>query len=428
MDNENAEYFPRIADTMLRDRLRTAGAVLVNGIKDCGKSTTAEKNAGSVVCLQDQKTKEQNIALAKSAPDIFLEGAAPRLIDEWQVIPFIWDQIRFEVDHRQKKGQFILTGSNTPVDENAYEHSGIGRIVPITMRTMSLFESKDGNGTVSMETLFDNPDAFVPSRCSLGLRDYAYLLCRGGWPSAIGMNRDDALEEVYNFYNGLVENDINRMFRRKKNPERVKRLMRSYARAVSTETPDARIRADIISNDDDSLDEDTVRSYINALTNLFVIEELPAWNTNLRSRTVIRESNVRHFSDPSIGCAAMSLGPEDLIRDLETFGRFFESMCIRDLRVYTESLKGQVYHYRDSRGREADAIIHLRNGRWAAVEVKLSSSESIEEGARHLLSLASDIDTEKEKEPSFLMIVTATPYAYRREDGVYVVPLGCLKP
>ena len=428
MNNENAEYFPRIADTVLRDRLRTAGAVVINGVKGCGKRMTAEQVAGSAVYLQDQKTKEQNIALAKSAPDIFLEGAVPRLIDEWQVIPFIWDQIRFEVDHRRKKGQFILTGSNTPVEENAYEHSGIGRIVPMTMRTMSLYESRDGNGTVSLETLFENPDDFVPSQCSLGLRDYAYLLCRGGWPSAIGMDREDALEEAYNFYNGLVENDINKMFKRKKNPERVKRLMKSYARAVSTETPNARIRADIISNDEDSLDEDTICSYINALTNLFVIEELPAWNANLRSRTAIRKANVRHFSDPSIGCAAMGLGPEDLIKDLETFGLFFESMCIRDLRVYTESLKGQVYHYRDARGREADAIIHLRNGRWGAVEVKLTSSESIEEGARHLLSLAADIDTEKEKAPSFLMIVTATPYAYRREDGIFVVPLGCLKP
>ena len=427
MEEEKEEYYPRIFDSVLQSYLKTTGAVLINGIKCCGKSTTAEQIAKSVVFMQDSKTKKQNIALAQSAPDIFLEGDTPRLIDEWQVIPFIWDQIRFEVDHRRKKGQFILTGSNTPLEENAYEHSGIGRIVPVVMRTMSLYESKDGNGTVSLSDLFEKPEEFQGATCSLGLRDYAYLLCRGGWPGAMGLDKESALEQAFNFYKGLVKEDINKVFKRIKNPERIKRLLRSYARAVSTETPNAKIKADIITNDEDALDEDTVASYINALTKLFVIEELPAWNTNLRSRTAIRGSNTRHFTDPSIGCAALGIGPEDLIRDLETFGLFFESMCVRDLRVYAESLKGEVYHYRDARGREADAIIHLRNGKWAAVEVKLSSAESIDEGARHLLNIAEDIDTDKEKAPSFLMILTATPYAYRRKDGVFVVPLGCLK-
>ncbi len=427
MNEEKEVYYKRIADSILQDRLRTAGAVLIKGIKWSGKSTTAEQVAGSVVYMQNNKTKEQNIALAKSAPDIFLEGETPRLIDEWQIIPFIWDQIRFEVDHRKKKGQFILTGSSTPVEENSYEHSGIGRIVGMTMRPMSLYESGDGNGKVSLSALFENPDGFVPSSCILTLRDYAYLLCRGGWPAALGLEREDALEQVYNFYRGLVEEDINRMFKRKKNPERIRRLLRSYARAVSTQTSNANIRRDISSNDEDSFDEDTVAAYINAFTKLFVIEELPAWNTNLRSRTAIRESNTRHFTDPSIGVAALAIGPEDLIHDLNTFGLFFESMCVRDLRIYSESLKGEVFHYRDARGREADAIIHLRNGKWAAVEVRLSSQESIDEGAKHLLDIASDIDTDKEKAPAFLMILTATPYAYRREDGVFVVPLGCLK-
>ena len=427
MQEEKKGYYKRIADTILQDRLRTAGAVLIKGIKWSGKSTTAEQVAKSVVYMQNNKITEQNIALAKSAPDIFLEGDTPRLIDEWQIIPFIWDQIRFEVDHRKKKGQFILTGSSMPVEENAYEHSGIGRIVPMTMRTMSLYESEDGNGKVSLSALFENPDSFTASSCPLALRDYAYLLCRGGWPEALGLEREDALEQVYNFYRGLVEEDINRMFKRKKNPERIRRLMRSYARAVSTETSNAKIRADIKSNDEDSFDEETVASYINAFTKLFVIEELPAWNTNLRSKTAIRQTNTRHFSDPSIGVAALGMGPEDLIHDLETFGLFFESMCVRDLRIYSESLKGEVFHYRDARGREADAIIHLRNGKWAAVEVKLSSSESIDEGAKHLLEISADIDTDKEKVPTFLMVLTATPYAYKREDGVFVVPLGCLR-
>ncbi len=377
--------------------------------------------------MQNSKDKEQNIMLAKNAPDLFLEGETPRMIDEWQIIPFIWDQIRFEVDHRGKKGQFILTGSSTPLSDFSYEHSGIGRIVPMKMRPMSLYESKDGNGTVSLEVLFNRPSEFAPSKCNLCLSDYAYLLCRGGWPGSLGLEREQALEQVYNFYDGLVHEDINRMFKRIKNPERVKRLLKSYARAVSTETTLKKIRDDLIVNDEESFDEDTVSSYLNALSKLYIIEELPAWNTNLRSKTAIRCSNTRHFVDPSIAVAATGIGPEDLINNLKTFGLWFESMCVRDLRVYSQKLKGDVYHYRDAAGREADAIIHLRNGKWATVEVKLGSQESIDEGATHLLTIKDDIDKEKTNGPSFLMILTATPYAYIRPDGVYVVPLGCLK-
>ncbi len=427
MDAEKNNYYPRIADAVLADKLRSAGAVLINGTKWCGKSTTAEQIAGSVVYLQDAETNKQNIELAKSAPSIFLEGKTPRMIDEWQTIPFIWDQIRFEVDHRKTKGQFILTGSATPLDDDAYMHSGIGRIVPMVMRPMSLYESKDSNGTVSLENLFNNSTSFEASSCDLGLRDYAYLLCRGGWPAALDLDKDDALEQAYIFYNGLVYDDINRIYKKIKNPERIKRLLKSYSRAISSQMPNAKIRADLINNGEETFDEETVASYINALSRLFVIEELPAWNTNLRSKTAIRSSNTRHFVDPSIAVAALEIGPDDLISDLETFGLLFESMCIRDLRVYAQRLKGDLFHYRDARGREADAIIHLRNGKWAAVEVKLSSQESIDEGASHLLKIASDIDLSKGKAPAFLMILTATPYAYRREDGVYVVPIGCLK-
>lgn len=377
--------------------------------------------------MQNSREKEQNIALAKTAPDIFLEGKTPRMIDEWQVIPFIWDQIRFEVDHRKEKGQFILTGSSTPIKDDAYEHSGIGRIVPMTMRPMALYESKDSNGSVSLETLFNNPETFNGAKCDLNLKDYAYLLCRGGWPAAMNLERNEALEQAHIFYEGLVNEDINKVFGKTKNPERVKRLLRSYSRAISSEMSNARIRENIINNDEETFDEDTVASYINALSKLFVIEELPAWNTNLRSKTAIRSSNVRHFVDPPIAVAASGSGPEGLINDLETFGLWFESMCIRDLRVYSDRLKGEVYHYRDARGKEADAIILLRDGRWGAVEVKLGSQDAINEGAANLLKLKDDIDTSKAKEPSFLMILTATPYAYRREDGVFVVPLGCLK-
>lgn len=349
------------------------------------------------------------------------------MIDEWQIIPFIWDQIRFEVDHRGRKGQFILTGSSTPVSDSAYEHSRIGRIVPIRMRPMALYESKDSNGTISLETLFNHPETFTPSKCSLGLTDYAYLLSRGGWPDSLGLEREQALEQVYNFYDGLVHDDINRVFKKVKNPGRIKRLLRSYSRAVSTETSIRKIKEDLTCSEEETFDEDTISSYINALSKLYVIEELPAWNTNLRSKTAIRSSNTRHFVDPSIAVAATGTGPEDLIRDLKTFGLWFESMCVRDLRVYSGKLKVEVYHYRDALGRECDAIVHLRNGKWAAVEVKLGSQEALDEGAGHLLSLRDDIETEKTNAPSFMMILTATPYAYRRPDGVYVVPLGCLR-
>ena len=423
------QYYSRVVDNQLDFKLRTCGAVLIKGPKWCGKSTTAEQKAQSAAYLQDKQTSAQSIELAKNAPSLFLEGATPKLIDEWQIIPFIWDQVRFEVDHRNENGQFILTGSATPLEENGengYEHSGIGRITPLTMRPMTLFESKDGTGAVSLSSLFRQED-FKASECNLSLRDYAYLTCRGGWPRIIGLGKDEALEQAYIFYDGLVNEDINWVFKNAKNPARIKRLLRSYARAVSSEMPNSEIKKDMEAREGSALDDATIASYLNALEKLYVVEELSAWNPNLRSKAAIRTSSTRHFVDPSIACAALGLGPGDLIADLKTFGLLFESLCIRDLRVFAEKLCGQVYHYRDKKGLEADAIVHLRNGNWAAVEVKLASQDSIDEGAKHLLSLAADIDATRMKKPSFLMILTATNYAYRREDSVYVVPLGCLK-
>ncbi len=421
------EYYPRIADDILEQKLQMAGAVYIKGPKWCGKSTTARRKARSEVLMQDQETKEQNILLAENSPTLFLSGKTPKLIDEWQVIPFIWDQIRFLVDERKKRGQFILTGSATPVDDNKYMHSGIGRILPFVMRPMSLYESRNGNGGVSLDLLFHRPDEFESATCSLTLEDYAYLTCRGGWPEALFDNHDTALLQARNFYDGLVEDDVNKVLKTRKNKERIKNVMRSYARSTASAMSISRMKNDISLNEGRSIDEDTLVSYLDALKKLFIVEELPAWNTNLRSATKIRTSDTHHFVDPSIACAALDIWPNDLIGDLKTFGFFFESLCVRDLRVYSEKLHGSVYHYRDSRGLEADAIIHLRTGEWAAVEMKLSSSESIEEGAKHLLKLKDDIDTAKVKAPSFLMILTTTPYAYRRKDGVYVVPLGCLK-
>ena len=421
------EYYPRIADDILQQKLEEAGAVYIKGTKWCGKSTTAKQKAKSMVLMQDQETKEQNILLAQNSPTLFLSGDTPRLIDEWQVVPFIWDHIRFLVDERKKRGQFILTGSATPVDDGAYTHSGIGRIIPMFMRPMTLFESRDGNGEVSLDVLFHHPEEFRSTTCNLKLEDYAYLTCRGGWPEAVKDEHDRALVHARNFYTGLIEDDIDKFLKTKRNKQRVNNVLRSYSRGLASEMSIPKMKEDIAQNEGRSIDEDTVFSYIDVLKRLFIIEELPAWNTNLRSATKIRTSDTHHFVDPSIAAAALEIWPNDLLADLRTFGFFFESLAIRDLRVYSEKLHGSVYHYRDSRGLEADAIIHLWTGEWAAVEVKLSSAESIEEGAKHLLKLKDDIDTAKAKAPSFLMIVTTTPYAYRREDGVYVVPLGCLK-
>jgi uncharacterized protein len=421
------EYYPRIADDILQQKLEEAGAVYIKGTKWCGKSTTAKQKAKSAVLMQDQETKEQNILLAQNSPTLFLSGETPRLIDEWQVVPFIWDHIRFLVDERKKRGQFILTGSATPVDDEAYTHSGIGRIIPMFMRPMTLFESRDGNGEVSLDVLFHHPEEFRSTTCNLKLEDYAYLTCRGGWPEAVKDEHDRALVHARNFYTGLIEDDIDKFLKTKRNKQRVNNVLRSYSRGLASEMSIPKMKEDIAQNEGRSIDEDTVFSYIDVLKRLFIIEELPAWNTNLRSATKIRTSDTHHFVDPSIAAAALEIWPNDLLADLRTFGFFFESLAIRDLRVYSEKLHGSVYHYRDSRGLEADAIIHLWTGEWAAVEVKLSSAESIEEGAKHLLKLRDDIDTAKAKAPSFLMIVTTTPYAYRREDGVYVVPLGCLK-
>lgn len=420
------KYYPRIADDILQDKLSYCGAVEIKGPKWCGKSTTAGKHARSMVFMQDQRTKSRNILLAKNAPDKFLEGETPRLIDEWQEVPFIWDQIRFEVDHRQNMGQFILTGSATPLDEGAHSHSGIGRIVPMHMRPMSLFESEDSDGSVSLRALFEG-DVQANRLHEKKLEEYAYLVCRGGWPQVKAVKKEKALKLAFNFYDGLINEDINKVFKNRKNPERLRRLMRSYARAVSTETSIEAITADINANEGMELDQRTTTSYLNALEKLYVIEEMKAWNPNLRSKTAIRSSNTRHFVDPSLACAALGLGPDDLMGDMHTFGLLFESMCVRDLRVFADKIDGEVLHYRDKDGLEADAIVHLRNGSWGAIEVKLKSEDLIDEGAKHLIALANKVDKTKMKAPTFLMVLTASDYAYRRDDGVYVVPLGCLK-
>lgn len=420
------EYLPRIVDKILKFKLESKGAVLIQGPKWCGKSTTAEQIAKKCIYMQDEKEKENNIYLAKLDPSGFLSGETPLLIDEWQVIPFIWNQVRMEVDKRDEFGQFILTGSSTPINfDEATMHSGIGRITNLVMRPMSLYESKESNGMVSLKELFEKGKINV-CKSSKTLSDYAFYTARGGWPKAINQSNEKvALQQAIDYYDGLVNSDMSRADGVKKDPERVKLLMRSYARNISTQATNATIKNDMNTNDNNKLDEDTIYSYVNCLKKLFVVEESIAWNPKLRSKTAIRTSNTRYFVDPSIACAALGIGPKGLKKDIKTFGLLFENLCIRDLRIYADAIDGTLKHFRNAKNLECDAVITLRDGSWGAIEIKLGSQELIDEGAKNLLTLAKDINDDQK--PSFLAIITTTSLAYQREDGVFVIPLACLK-
>lgn len=420
-------YKKRIADDILKRKLEGKGAVLIEGPKWCGKTTTAEQVAASVLYMDDPGRKEQNITMSEVNPQRLLKGNTPRLIDEWQLAPKLWDAIRFEVDHRGEPGQFVLTGSAVPADTKEITHSGTGRFTWLTMRPMSLYESGDSTGEISLRNLFEQPDS-VDGESQLGIERLAFLVCRGGWPQAVDMRDEIALDQAVDYYDAVIHADINRADNVKKNPERVRRLMRSYARNQGTQTPNTAIARDVSGNEGPSMDEHTVAAYIEALRKIFVVEDMPAWNPNLRSQTAIRSSDTRYYVDPSVAAAALGIGPNDLIADLNTFGFLFETLCVRDLRVFADALNGDVYHYRDKDGLECDAVVHLRNGSYGLIEVKLGGDKLIEEGAASLIRLSEKIDTEKMKKPSFLMVLVGmNGYAYRRSDGVYVVPIGCLK-
>lgn len=421
------DYKHRVADDILSRKLEGKGAVLIEGPKWCGKTTTAEQVAASVLYMDDPEKKQQNIAMAELNPSRLLTGNAPRLIDEWQLAPKLWDAIRFQVDHRGLMGQFILTGSSVPADTSEITHSGTGRFTWLTMRPMSLYESGDSSGDVSLRSLF-NSQTDVDGESHLDIERLAFLTCRGGWPQSIKMRDEIALDQAFDYYDAVVHSDINRADNITKNPERVKRLMRSYARNQGGQIPNTVIAQDIAANDENSIDEETVALYINALKKIFVIEDMPAWNPNLRSKTAIRSSDTRYYIDPSIAAAALGIGPQDLLNDLNTFGFLFETLCIRDLRVFADALNGTVYHYRDKSGLECDAVVHLRNGSYGLIEIKLGGERLIEEGASNLTALCRKLDTDKMKKPSFLMVLTGTgDYAYRRSDGILIVPAGCLK-
>lgn len=422
------DYKPRIVDEILAKKLESKGAVLIEGPKWCGKTTTALQQAKSILRMDNPLEKDQNLRLSKLNPQRLLKGDTPRLIDEWQIAPTLWDTVRYEVDQRGKMGQFILTGSAVPPDTKEITHSGTGRFTWLNMRPMSLYESGESTGEVSLKSLFDG-NLNIDGENSLDDIDkLAYLVCRGGWPQAIGLKSEAALQQAFDYYDAVVKSDINRADGVNKNTERVKRIMKSYARNQGTQAASTVIAQDIAVNEVETVNEDTVHSYIEALKKIFVVEDMPAWNPNLRSKSAIRTSDTRYYVDSSIATASLGIGPEDLINDLKTFGLFFETMCVRDLRIFAESLDGSVYHYRDNTNLECDTVVHLRNGSYGLIEIKLGGDDLINEGAANLLKLQDKIDVSKMKEPSFLMVLVGVgKYAYRREDGILVVPIGCLK-
>lgn len=425
------DYRPRVFEPLLMEKLEAMGAVVIEGPKYCGKTTLARQYAGSVLFMADPETKEQNLSLAKTNVSRLLQGDTPRLLDEWQLSPSLWDAVRNEVDRRNEDGQFILTGSAVPPDTAEIFHTGTGRMSWIKLRTMSLWESGESSGDVSLGHLFkDGGTAGVDGENHIDLERLAFLVCRGGWPRAtLKRSPKAALVQAREYYEAVTRYDISRVDEVNRDPEIAMRLMRSYARHQGSQAGVGTILADMKANEGDAVNENTVYAYIKALKKIFVIEDALSWNPNLRSKTAIRTSDTRYFTDPSIATAALGLGPEDLLNDLQTFGLLFETLCVRDLRVYIESMGGKLYHYRDKNNLECDAVVRLGNGRYGLVEVKLGGEEAIEAGARTLLALAGKIDTDKMKEPSFMMVLTGIgQYAYRRpQDGVLVVPVGCLK-
>lgn len=422
-----AEYKQRIADRILERKVLGKGAVLIEGPKWCGKTTTAKQLVKSVLDLGDASVLKQSSQMIEISPKSLLEGATPRLIDEWQALPPIWDSIRSEVDKRGEPSQFILTGSSVLPDANETIHSGTGRYAHVRMRPMSLYESGESTGSVSLIDLFAGKTPDVQEN-KLEIDDLAYLTCRGGWPWTTLISPKVALDQAFDYVDSVIKRDIQRVDKVKRSPERARLLLRSYARNISQQVSYATIRKDMLSNDASTLDEDTVADYIKVLKKLFVIEDLVAWNPNIRSKAAIRTSDTRHFVDPSVGTAALGLGPKDLINDLQSFGLFFEDMVVRDLRVYAEALDGELYHYRDSSGLECDTVLHRRNGSYALLEVKLGGEDKINEGAASMIELANKIDTDKMPAPSFMAVIIGVgKYAYRRKDGVYVLPIGCLK-
>lgn len=421
------KYLPRIADEILKERLSFKGAVLIEGPKWCGKTTTAKQISKSVLAMDQPDLAGQYREMAELNPTLLLQGDIPRLIDEWQLAPKLWNAVRYEVDQRDEFGLFILTGSAVPAELDQSAHTGTGRISRLYMRPMSLFESGESTGAISLRDLFEGKTVTAADRHTL--EEIAFLICRGGWPKSIGLPEKSALFQGIDYFESIIANDISRADNIRKDKDKARRLLKSYARNISTQSSLEKIRQDMIANQQGTFDNATLYSYLDALKKIFVIEDTPAWNPNLRSKTSLRTTDTRYFVDPSIATAALGLGPQDLLNDLNTMGLFFENLCIRDLRIYAETLDGSIYHYRDKNDLECDAVLHLRNGSYALIEIKLGGDTLINEGVKNLKKLAAKINTDRMKEASFLMVLCAkAPFAYKREDGVWIVPISCLKP
>lgn len=419
------KYYPRIVDDLLKESLELAGAVLIEGPKWCGKTWTAVNKAKSVLYMQAPDTRASNIEAANTKPSILLQGETPRLIDEWQVAPVLWDAVRHEVDMRGEEGQFILTGSATPILDGAISHPGTGRISRIRMRPMSLYESNESTGEISLESLFvGNSDIYAMNEFEI--EDIAKAIARGGWPASVKSKSDLAYKRAQDYIDSVVQFDASQVDGVEKNPNKMFALLRSLARNVSTEASYATLIKDMEGGENESISRPTMQSYLNVLQRLFVVEDLDAWNPSIRSATPLRVSPKRHFVDPSLATAALGIDDNMLLKDFNTFGYMFESLCIRDLRIYVESIGGKLYHYRDKSGLECDAVIVLRDGRWAAVEIKLGAAE-YDKAAENLQKFADNIDTKKMNKPSFLMILTGMKLGYKREDGVLVVPIASLR-
>lgn len=418
------DYLPRVSDELLKLKIESKGAVLIEGAKWCGKTTSALQFAKSVLFMQQPENKAQNILMADISPKTLLAGENPRLIDEWQLAPKLWDAVRFEVDQRQAFGQFILTGSATPPDWSVVSHTGTGRIARLIMRPMSLLESRESSGEISLKDLFSGNKELV-GKSNIDASKLAFLACRGGWPMSVKLTGLSALLQARDYVDSVAESELSLADNTKRDEYRLRQFLRSYARLVGSQAGVPQIQKDISANTEVS--DKTVYEYLRVLKGIFVIEDAPAWNPNLRSKTAIRSADTRYFVDPSIGAASLGLGPEDLLADLNTFGFIFENLCIRDLRIYAEALDGSVFHYRDSNNLECDAVIHLRNGKYGLIEIKLGGDKLIEEGVATLKKLESKLDIDRMNKPSFLMVLTGVGnYAFRRPDGVYVVPIGAL--
>lgn len=423
------KYKQRIADALLKEKLQAKGAILIEGPKWCGKTTTAKQVAGSMLDLGDSSILAEAEDDMQFRPKKLLEGDTPRLLDEWQSIPALWDMVRSEVDKRDPFGQFILTGSSVPIEQEKLRHSGTGRIGRLSMRPMSLWESGESTGSISLHDIFDGKTV-EPQENHLTLEDIAFLLCRGGWPRATLLKDKLALGEARDYFEAIYKVDIHRVDKVRRSSERTRLLLRSYARNQGSAVSYCKMKEDILQNDNQSISDETIADYADALRKLFVIEDMPAWNPNICSKTAIQNSNTRYLIDPSIATSALGVSPKDLINDLRSFGFFFEAMAVRDLRIYADALDGEIFHYRDSSGLECDAVMHRSDGTYGLIEIKLGGADHIEKGIVTLKTLASKIDTTKMKAPSFLMVLTAVGKnaGIRQTDGVYVVPIGCLKP